>query len=122
LTFVLHTLFRLYYYGEAFPNTYYLKLSGFSLAERVSRGVEMLLPVMSQHLTMGIGKPLHRAGRAATVHVEPFRGHIASDECQVHAAIQLAVIETPHQTGHRRAEMPPLPGQETAVDGARSVS
>lgn len=33
-------LFRLDYYGEAFPNTYYLKLTGVNKAEVVSRGVK----------------------------------------------------------------------------------
>lgn len=36
------TLFRLLYYGEPLPNTYYLKMSGFSLLTRIKRGVFVL--------------------------------------------------------------------------------
>lgn len=32
------TLFRLHYYGDPFPNTYYLKMTGFPVLLRISRG------------------------------------------------------------------------------------
>ncbi|GAC1586737.1 MAG: hypothetical protein NVS3B21_01090 [Acidimicrobiales bacterium] len=35
-----HTLFRILYYGEALPNTYYLKVAGAALGARISRGVD----------------------------------------------------------------------------------
>ncbi|HUW20580.1 MAG TPA: hypothetical protein VMW16_14885 [Sedimentisphaerales bacterium] len=36
----MHSLWRHYYYGEWLPNTYYLKLSGWPLMERLSVGLE----------------------------------------------------------------------------------
>jgi hypothetical protein len=36
-TLVAHTLFRIAYYGDALANTYYLKLGGFGLGDRVGR-------------------------------------------------------------------------------------
>ncbi len=36
---VLQTLFRLWYFGDILPNTYYLKMTGFPLLLRVSRGL-----------------------------------------------------------------------------------
>lgn len=36
---LLQTAFRVWYYGSPLPNTYYLKMSGFPLALRVSRGL-----------------------------------------------------------------------------------
>jgi hypothetical protein len=42
-TLAAHTALRLAYYGAALPNTYYLKLGGHSLAERVARGGGALL-------------------------------------------------------------------------------
>ncbi|MEX2658830.1 MAG: hypothetical protein WD232_03960 [Acidimicrobiales bacterium] len=40
--FAGHTLFRIAYYDEALPNTYYLKLGGVELGERLTRGVAAL--------------------------------------------------------------------------------
>lgn len=43
------SLFRLWYYGEVVPNTYTLKMTGVSLADRLARGLLMdvkLLPVL----------------------------------------------------------------------------
>ena len=37
------TLFRLAYYGELLPNTYYLKMEGYPLLKRVERGLYVLL-------------------------------------------------------------------------------
>ena len=37
-TLVAHTLFRLVYYGDLLPNAYHLKLSGATLAARLTRG------------------------------------------------------------------------------------
>jgi hypothetical protein len=39
------TIFRVAYYGDALPNTYYLKLSGISLGTRVSQGFDALRQV-----------------------------------------------------------------------------
>jgi arabinofuranosyltransferase len=36
------TAFRLWYFGDPLPNTYYLKLTGYPLLLRVSRGIEVL--------------------------------------------------------------------------------
>lgn len=44
-TIVLHTAFRLWYYGEPLPNTYYLKLGGIDPATRLTRGLEALAEV-----------------------------------------------------------------------------
>jgi hypothetical protein len=38
-----HEAFRLAYYGEALPNTYYLKLGGIPIRDRLLRGAESLL-------------------------------------------------------------------------------
>ena len=48
------TLFRLSYYGEFLPNTYYLKVSGVTLAERTGRGIDVLLPMLKDHLALPI--------------------------------------------------------------------
>ncbi len=46
----LLTLFRLGYYGSALPNTYYLKVTGVSLSERLGRGFASLFaPAMKSH-------------------------------------------------------------------------
>jgi hypothetical protein len=53
-TLAAHTAFRMWYYGAAFPNTYYLKLGGAALTSRLSRGalglfvfdaLQLLVPV-----------------------------------------------------------------------------
>ena len=44
------TLFRLLYYGEVLPNTYYLKVDGIALDVRLARGVLTLLGVQVTHL------------------------------------------------------------------------
>ena len=49
-----HTAFRLAYYGEALPNTYYLKLAGTQLGERVVRGGVALTYVGALHLWAAI--------------------------------------------------------------------
>lgn len=48
---VLLTLFRLGYYGAALPNTYYLKVTGVSMFERLDRGlVSLFAPTMISHV------------------------------------------------------------------------
>jgi hypothetical protein len=42
------TLFRLWYYGEPLPNTYYLKMTGFPLIIRLKRGGYALFKLMEQ--------------------------------------------------------------------------
>ena len=50
LALALLTLFRLGYYGSALPNTYYLKVTGVSLSERLDRGISSLFaPAMRSH-------------------------------------------------------------------------
>lgn len=44
-TVVAHTAFRIAYYGDALPNTYYLKLGGVPLGQRLGRGTTALLNV-----------------------------------------------------------------------------
>jgi hypothetical protein len=43
-------LFRMSYYHELLPNTYYLKVTGVSLHERLSRGVETMLDTLERSL------------------------------------------------------------------------
>ncbi|HEU4891915.1 MAG TPA: hypothetical protein VFT47_10215 [Vicinamibacterales bacterium] len=40
---LVQTLFRLWYYGDVFPNTYYLKMTGVPFAVRVMRGADVTL-------------------------------------------------------------------------------
>jgi arabinofuranosyltransferase len=40
--FAAHTAFRINYYGDALPNTFYLKMGGVSLLDRVARGASSL--------------------------------------------------------------------------------
>jgi arabinofuranosyltransferase len=46
----LHLAFRWSLYGDLLPNTYYLKLGGSSLADRISRGLLTFGSVATQHL------------------------------------------------------------------------
>ena len=50
-TAIAHTLFRLAYYGEPLPNTYYLKLGGIDLGTRLERGAAALAEVGLLHLS-----------------------------------------------------------------------
>jgi len=50
LTLTLHTAFRLRYYGDPLPNTYYLKVEGISLLTRLSRGVLQFVRTSANHL------------------------------------------------------------------------
>jgi len=45
-----HTAFRVAYYGDPLPNTYYLKVTGVSLVERGTRGLWVLLELAVYHL------------------------------------------------------------------------
>jgi len=38
----IQTIFRLWYYGEPVPNTFYLKMGGLSLSQRIERGIRVL--------------------------------------------------------------------------------
>ncbi len=49
-----HTLFRIFYYGDPLPNTFYLKLTGVTLGERMARGWEVLVPMLKTHLEIPI--------------------------------------------------------------------
>lgn len=44
------TLFRIKYYGDPLPNTYYLKVAGVTACERASRGITALLELFFYHL------------------------------------------------------------------------
>ena len=44
------TLFRIRYYGDPLPNTYYLKVDGVTAFERASRGIKALLELFFFHL------------------------------------------------------------------------
>jgi hypothetical protein len=44
------TLFRIKYYGDPVPNTYYLKVAGVTASERASRGMSMLAELFGYHL------------------------------------------------------------------------
>ncbi len=46
----IHLAFRWSFYGDVLPNTYYLKLGGSSLAERIGRGALTFGAVLTQHL------------------------------------------------------------------------
>ena len=48
------TAFRLAYYGDPLPNTYYLKVDGVSAAERLVRGVSALAMLVVTHLLPAI--------------------------------------------------------------------
>jgi arabinofuranosyltransferase len=46
----LHTVWRVSVYGEWLPNTYYLKMTGVTIAERLTRGLEMGVGAFSLYL------------------------------------------------------------------------
>ncbi|HME42590.1 MAG TPA: hypothetical protein VKF36_05840 [Syntrophorhabdales bacterium] len=50
LVLAAHSLFRLYYYGDLLPNTYYLKMTGVPLATRISRGIAAYGELVSDSL------------------------------------------------------------------------
>ena len=54
LSILGHTLFRLSYYGDALPNTYYLKITGVSIIERVSLGMVVFIKLFFSHLFLPI--------------------------------------------------------------------
>ena len=45
----VQTLLRYYYYGDIFPNTYYLKVTGIPLFERLYRGMKTFLALLYFH-------------------------------------------------------------------------
>lgn len=47
---VAHTLFRWAYYGDLLPNTYYLKVAGIPLADRLARGAATLWETLESNL------------------------------------------------------------------------
>ena len=54
-TLAAHTAFRVSYYGAALPNTYYLKMAGHPLFERLARGVPALWDLVSSTLWASAG-------------------------------------------------------------------
>lgn len=50
-----HTSFRLLYYGQPLPNTYYLKLTGIPLMDRISNGVGYLGAFLGSHALLLAG-------------------------------------------------------------------
>jgi hypothetical protein len=63
----LQTAFRLYYYGDLLPNTYYLKMTGYPLLMRVSRGtlvaLRLGLELSPVFLIIRYGGIFHRASK-----------------------------------------------------------
>ena len=64
LTLLGHSLFRLAYYGELLPNTYYLKVAGIPLEDRLLRGLHrysisltMIIPILFPTLLAGLLRP-----------------------------------------------------------------
>jgi hypothetical protein len=53
-----HTVFRLAYYGALAPNTYYLKMSGHLLSERLARGIDTYSHLVACTLWAPIGLAL----------------------------------------------------------------
>ena len=53
-TFALQTGFRLWYYGDPLPNTYYLKVVGAPLSARLARGLRVLLGIGVMHLLVPV--------------------------------------------------------------------
>jgi hypothetical protein len=53
-----HTAFRLLYYGALAPNTYYLKMSGHLLSERLARGIDTFSHLVACTLWAPIGLAL----------------------------------------------------------------
>lgn len=53
-TLVVLTVFRKFYYGDWLPNTYYLKLTGVSVATRWHRGLESLYATVTTYLGLPI--------------------------------------------------------------------
>jgi len=49
-TLGLHSVFRIAYYGDPLPNTYYLKVTGYLLEVRVGRGAAVFVDSLRQHL------------------------------------------------------------------------
>jgi arabinofuranosyltransferase len=49
---VAHTVFRQIYYGHPLPNSYYLKLAGIPLADRVANGASFIAPFVSTHAVL----------------------------------------------------------------------
>jgi hypothetical protein len=49
-TLGLHTAFRVAYYGDPLPNTYYLKVTGYLLEVRVGRGASVFADSLRRHL------------------------------------------------------------------------
>jgi hypothetical protein len=49
-----HTMFRLAYYGDVLPNTYYLKLTGAPFSERLTSGVIALATLTLWHLLVPV--------------------------------------------------------------------
>jgi hypothetical protein len=78
-----HAAFRLYYYGDVLPNTYYLKLTEATLSERLWRGLVAFASVLTRHLF-----PLFAAGILGLVSHEV--GSTARSQARVLFAIFVA--------------------------------
>jgi hypothetical protein len=55
LTLGGHTAWRIAYYGDPLPNTYYLKLGGISLGTRLGRGIGATLHILQQGWMVPVG-------------------------------------------------------------------
>lgn len=82
-TFALQTGFRLWYYGDPLPNTYYLKVAGAPLSARLARGMRVLLGIGVLHLLV----PVALAGGYVVTRA---RQHAAARAIYLLAALFLA--------------------------------
>lgn len=70
LVVTAHIAFRLVYYGDALPNTYYLKITGVTLGTRIDRGFHALAGTWLLQLSVvlvlaGVGLAIRRRRRTA---------------------------------------------------------
>lgn len=74
------TIFRIAYYGDILPNTYYLKLTGYPLIPRLARGLSVsilfLLPLLPLLLLMRFQHFFRDAPRATALLAMPLAGQL----------------------------------------------
>jgi len=80
LLLIAQTLFRIAYYGDILPNTYYLKLAGYPLIPRIARGlfvaIVFLLPLLPLMLLMFFRRVRRDAPRAVALLAIPLAGQL----------------------------------------------
>jgi arabinofuranosyltransferase len=74
------TVFRIAYYGDILPNTYYLKMIGYPLISRIARGlfvaIVFLLPLLPLVLLMFYVRVFRGAPRAVALLATPLAGQL----------------------------------------------